>query len=194
MPTPRWVTYQTRLHLSRFSPLHNGRTMVAQWPSFWRRDAGLSTPPSAQRGDANGPSVPRSGLAWHCAIGDARHWPDSRLAIVSFRAFCRKLGIWWGCALNVIPAAGRSHRGGRRLDEPGASTEVGSVDLRVRDIRTPAGGRVAARTLMDADAGCWMLDGCSMQVMTLLRIPSQLSECAGLDRPVCGDSTAPTPP
>ena len=104
-------------HLLRF-PLC---TMAAQWShsrhpppnpalldTFRRRDAGLSTPPSAQRGDANCPSVPRSGLAPHCAIGDACHWPDFRLAIVSFGAFCRKLGVLVGAGLNVIPAAGES--------------------------------------------------------------------------------------
>ena len=110
-PSPRWVTYQTRLHLSRISPLHNGRTMVAQWPSFWRRDAGFSTPPSAQRGDANGPSVPRSGLAWHCAIGDACHWPGSRLAIVSFRAFLSQAGHLVGVCLERYSSRRTSHPG-----------------------------------------------------------------------------------
>ncbi len=74
-----------------------------------------------QRGDANGPSVPRSGLAPHCAIGDACHWPAPRLAIVSFGAFCRKLArlgvAGGGGPRNVIPAAGQSFvtaDGGRR--------------------------------------------------------------------------------
>ena len=73
---------------------------------FWRRDAGFSTPPSAQRGDATAPQcldrvwrgIARSVTR---AIGQVPGSPSCH-----FAPFCRKLGIWWGCALNVIPAAG----------------------------------------------------------------------------------------